>query len=146
MTVNLDDGITVFQCLRQNAINNVGRPRYTIRGASSALLMWNQVNFADNQDVPRCAASSATEKQRDRFLAVSWKEMPLQRLVLSVGDAQSVCHGLSTLELASKPFIHKSKMARHVIDPDAPWILLGAVPGPALPLFSLDHTLSQVLD
>jgi len=87
MTVNLNDGITVFQCLRQNAIDNVGRPRYTIRGASSVLLMWNQVNFTDNEDMPRCAASSATEKQRDRFLAVSWKQMRLQRLVLSVGEA-----------------------------------------------------------
>jgi hypothetical protein len=45
------------------------------------------MNFADDQDVPRRAAPSATEKQRDRFLAVSWKQMRVQRRVLSVGEA-----------------------------------------------------------
>jgi hypothetical protein len=48
--------------------------------------MWNQMNFADGQDVPRSAAPSATEKQCDRFLAVARKQMRVQRLVLSVGE------------------------------------------------------------
>ena len=87
MAVNLEDGITMFQGGGQNGIDGVGRPGYAIRGASSALLMSNQMNFAHDEDVPRCAAPSATEKQGDRFLSVSWKQMRLQRLVLSVGEA-----------------------------------------------------------
>jgi hypothetical protein len=45
------------------------------------------MNFSDDQNVPRRAASSATEKQRDRFLAVSRKQVRLQLLVLSVREA-----------------------------------------------------------